>query len=48
MRLTVGQEKVVRASFVFELHNYSVKKTVRYMLQKAIMDEAIEQRRRMK
>lgn len=45
MRLTVGQEEVIRASVAFELHGHSLKKTVRYLLQKAVIEEATEQAR---
>lgn len=40
MQLTVGQEEVIRASFAFELHDRNLKKTVRYLLQNAIIEEA--------
>lgn len=45
IRLTVGQEKVILKSTIYRLFGESVQKTVRHMVQSAIIDEASRQRK---
>lgn len=40
VQLTVGQEDVIRASLIYELMGNSMKKTVRFMVQTAVINEA--------